>query len=155
MGQLMTDDNSRYVLTDLENIYELPSNIDRLRVFINEKTRLSIRNDNIGLFLNLREREMTLGVQVIGTPEPHSFDAQDKYYLEDYNEIKIFRTKLEKFNLFEAEAGDIFESIEVMISNLFESEESRPSVIRLNFNNWPDSVDQFKENMLEVDFFLD
>ena len=132
----MTDDNSRYVLTDLENIYELPSNIDRLRVFINEKTRLSIRNDNIGLFLNLREREMTLGVQVIGTPEPHSFDAQDKYYLEDYNEIKIFRTKLEKFNLFEAEAGDIFESIEVMISNLFESEESRPSVIRLNFNNW-------------------
>ena len=134
---------------------ELPSNIDRLRVFINEKTRLSIRNDNIGLFLNLREREMTLGVQVIGTPEPHSFDAQDKYYLEDYNEIKIFRTKLEKFNLFEAEAGDIFESIEVMISNLFESEESRPSVIRLNFNNWPDSVDQFKENMLEVDFFLD
>ena len=151
----MKDDNSRYVLTDLENLYEFPSNIDRLRVFINEKTRLSLRNDNVALFLNLRDREMTLGVQVIGTPGSDVFDGQDKYYLEDYNEFKIFRGMLGPFNLYESEAGDIFESIEVMISNLFESEENRPSVIRLNINNWPVSFDHLKENMLEVDFFLD
>ena len=96
---------------------------------------------------------MTLGVQVIGIPESHAFDAQDKYYLEDYNESKIFRAKLDKLNLFEAEVVDIFEAIEVMISNLFESR-STPSIIRLNFNNWHDSFDQFKENILEVDFFL-
>ena len=151
----MTDDNSRYVLTDLKNIYELPSNIDRLRVFINEKTHLTIRNDNIGLFLNLSAREMTLGVEVIGTPEPHSFDAQEKYYLKDYKELKVLRTKLESFNLFEAESRDIFGAIEVVTSDLFKPEENRPYLIRLNFNNWTNSLAQFKENSLELDFFLD
>ena len=61
---------------------------------------------------------MTLGVEVIGIlslmPLKHR-----KYYLKDHKEAKILRAKLESFNLFEAEAKDIFGAIEAMTSELF------------------------------------
>ena len=155
MDKTIHIDNSRYVLIDLENVYDLPSNIDQARAFINDQTKLSIRDNNVYLFLNMDSKDLTLGIQVVGIPDSMIFDDQDKFYLEDYQEFKVFRSSVGPIDFKKDEASFLVELIEKKASELFESEESWPSVVRLGISNWTTVGKNLEEKLLEVDFFLD
>ncbi len=155
MGEVIQSENSRYVLSDLENLYDLSSSIHQTACFVNDRTKLKLQNNDAHLFINLDQEQFTLGLPVIGLPDQDVFVQQERFYLEDYDQFKIFRSEIDGLSLFSDEADSLFEVIEEKIESVFEAEGGRPQVIRLIIKNWPDQLRNMKENQLLVDFFLD
>lgn len=155
MSEVIFSENSRFVLSDLESIYELSSGVDQTKCFINDRTALKLQNRDVHLFINLDQEQFTLGIPVIGIPVNEVFEAQERFYIEDYQQFKIFRTTLEGYNPLADGVDKIFEVIEELVSNLFEAQEERPEIVRLLFKNWPQPQEIFEENSVLVDFFLD
>lgn len=155
MGEVIQCENSRYVLSDLENLYDLSASIHQTACFVNDRTKLQQQNNDAHLFINLDQEQFSLGLPVIGLPSEDVFDQQERFYLEDYDQFKVFRTAIEGFSFFRDEADSLFELIEEKIVSVFEAEGGRPQVVRLIIKNWPEQLRNMKENQLLVDFFLD
>jgi len=155
MSKVTISENSRFVLSDLESLYEIPSSVDQTKCFISDFTSLNLQNLDVHLFINLDQQQLTLGLPVVGIPVQEVFDQQDRFYLEDYQQFKIFRDTISGFNPLNDSVERLFEVLDEMTSEIFETKASRPEVVRLIFKNWPQPQEIFEENLLQVDFFLD
>ena len=155
MGKVVFSENLRCVLCDLENPYDLLTEVDRIRLYISEQTKLKLQNDGFYLFINLRAEEYSLAVPVIGIPDPILSDGHEKYYLEDYEQSKVYRESLGEVSLGQYSIGDLLEQINEIIVDTFEGQGDGPEVVRAFCSK---VVEPFKKDAdfeLMVDFFLD
>jgi hypothetical protein len=155
MNTVTISENSRYILSDLESLYDLPASVDQAVCYINEHTHFTRQNHDVHLFFNLDQYQFTMGIPVLGVPQFDISEHQNRFYLEDYEQVKIFRTELSGVNLINDGGEKISEALEQKIEALFESKSARPEVVRLIFKNWSERIRNPEESLLLVDFFLD
>ena len=110
----------------------------RLLVLLMSALNSNFQNNDAHVFINLDKEQQSLGLPVIGLPNHDALEGQDVFYLEDYDQIKVFRTQLNEVDFFNNGGDVLFESIEAKAESIFEAEGARPQVVRVIIRNWPD-----------------
>ena len=158
MGEITFTENLRCIHHDLESIYDLAASIDQMRFFISTHTKFRLQNDDVHLFVNLAHHEFTAACPVVGVPEDDAFEGQDKFYLEDYERLKVYRVPVH-FDSFEHfNEVNLLDQVGDLSAQIFEKDndgENKPSVVRILFENWDKCREKDGEFGPKVDFFLD
>ena len=148
-------ENYRYLLSDLTTFYDIVSAANKAFCFLNDHTKLTLKNDELHLFINLENGSLTMGLPVIGPPKFSNFEEDSDFYLEDYEQFKILRAELCSFQLMDDPVLKINNEISRLESQFFEGKESLPKIVRVIFPQWQEEVKISGEFTLLVDFFLD
>ena len=150
--KLTKSENLRIAHVDLDSIYDIFSQLDKLRFFLLQKTQLKLQNTGFYLFVHLKDEVFTLGVPVVGIPVESSLS--DEYYIEDYGQTKTLQLGLKRESFLAKSEVEMLETLRDMAIKYF-SEGPKPEVVRVFVSDWQSVSGPHGENDVKVDFFLD